>query len=386
MTESKNTLPAPSPTLPTARRIRLWPLWLICVIALVTALVLAGFAWRQWQINQNLSTDIQRLNQQSRDVTQQLSQGSQQLDQRLQQLQQQQTDQANTLSRHTREIDHNANALLQAGHRSRTDWLLAEAEYLLRIANQRLQIESDYRGALKILQTADQVLKESDDAGVFPVRKALAQEIMALKGVQDVDRTGLYLQLEAAIETVDGLTDQALLKPSATSNQPRTQKTTDDSTPPNATGKLEKLWQETRQALARVIVIRRLDKPVKPLPSPEVSAYARLNLRLLLEQTEMALFRGNTPLYQKTLNDALHALNTWYDDSEAPVQALKSTLSDLAKRNINPPLPDISESLRLLKARLDGRNTTATPSSNSDAANSGDSTSATSTPDQGTAQ
>lgn len=359
MTETQNTLPVPSPTPPSARPVRLWPLWLISLIALVAAIVVAGFAWRQWQVNQTLRSDIQQLDQQSRDMTQQLSQGNGQVAQRLQHLQEQQDDQATTLSRHTREIDHNANALLQAGHRSRTDWLLAEAEYLLRIANQRLQIESDYRGALKILQTADQVLKESDDPGVFPVRKALAQEIMALRGVQDVDRTGLYLQLEAAIQTVDNLTDQALLKPSSTSNQPSASNASTAST--EAKGKLAQLSQEIRQALSRVIVIRRLDKPVKPLLSPEASAYARLNLRLLLEQSELALLRGNPQLYQKTLKDARQSLDTWYDDSEAPVRALKTTLSDLAKRNINPKLPDISESLTLLKARLDGRTSTAMP-------------------------
>ena len=44
-------------------------------------------------------------------------------------------------------------------------------------------------------------------AHLFPVRQQLAREILALKGIADVDRTGLYLTLEAAIDSVHQLTD-----------------------------------------------------------------------------------------------------------------------------------------------------------------------------------
>lgn len=48
--------------------------------------------------------------------------------------------------------------------------------------------------------------------GVYPVREQLSKEIMALRSVTDVDRTGLYLRLEAAREAVSQLTDQALIE------------------------------------------------------------------------------------------------------------------------------------------------------------------------------
>ncbi len=130
---------------------------------------------------------------------------------RLQALEDKLSEQRELIATQQRQIDHNARELLEAGNRTRTDWLLAEAEYLLRVANQRLMIEKDIRGALAALESGDEVLAESDDIGVYPVRQQLAKEILALKGIVDVDRTGLYLKLEAAIDSIHQLTDSALI-------------------------------------------------------------------------------------------------------------------------------------------------------------------------------
>src|SRR5690554_6547046 len=135
-----------------------------------------------------------------------------------------------------RQIDHNARELLEAGNRTRTDWLLAEAEYLLRIANQRLLIEKDIKGALSALESADEVLSESDDIGVFPVRQQLAREVLSLRGIQGVDRTGMYLKLDAAIASLHDLTDLALIHDRA----PRFSMTGDEQAP--ADGSIRLAW------------------------------------------------------------------------------------------------------------------------------------------------
>ena len=51
----------------------------------------------------------------------------------------------------------------------------------------------------------------------------------------------------------------------------------------------------------------------------------------------------------------MSALDDWFDHSHPRVKALQSTLHELASKDINPKLPDISQSLQLLKARLAGR-------------------------------
>ncbi|MEC7376581.1 MAG: uroporphyrinogen-III C-methyltransferase, partial [Pseudomonadota bacterium] len=278
--------------------------------------------------------------------------GSQQ-NQRLQALEEKLASQRELIATQQRQIDHNARELLEVGNRTRTDWLLAEAEYLLRIANQRLMIEKDIRGALSALQAADEVLAESDDIGVYPVRQQLAREILALKGIAGVDRTGLYLKLEAAIDSVHQITDQALISENAPGFLGANQGT--DSGSDGAGNALTEAWREVKSTLKQVVVVRRLDETVKPLLSPDQSAYARLNLQLMLEEAELAVLRGNQALYERALAKARAAVNDWYDASNPRVSALSATLAELAAKNVDPELPDISQSLDLLKERLAGR-------------------------------
>lgn len=351
MTDSNKQLPAkvdqPRPSPP-----RIWPLWVISVLALVLGAALAFWGYLMWQQQQSLQERVGEIRQTTERLQANYSQTDNQQAERLQALDNRISELREKIATQQRQIDHNARELLEAGNRTRTDWLLAEAEYLLRIANQRLLIEEDYRGALALLQTADQVLEETDDVGVYPVRQQLARDIMALKGIADVDRTGLYLQLEAATETVQALSDSALAgedplqAPAGAADPAQTE---------DAPGALARAWQEVRQTLASMVVVRRLDEPVKPMLSPEQSAYARLNIQLMLEQAELGLLERNPTVYQQALGKALDAIKRWYDSSDPRVAALTSTLTELRQKTIDPELPDISKSLELLKARLEGR-------------------------------
>jgi uroporphyrin-3 C-methyltransferase len=75
----------------------------------------------------------------------------------------------------------------------------------------------------------------------------------------------------------------------------------------------------------------------------------------MLEEAEMAVLRGNQPLYERALSKARTTIETWYDASNPRVTALGNTLAELARNNVDPELPDISQSLSLLKERLAGR-------------------------------
>jgi uroporphyrin-3 C-methyltransferase len=47
-------------------------------------------------------------------------------------------------------------------------------------------------------------------------------------------------------------------------------------------------------------------------------------------------------------------MQEWYNADNARVGALADTLGELASRNVDPELPDISRSLGLLKQRVSG--------------------------------
>src|SRR5690554_4076298 len=350
VTETTKQLPAPvQPARP--ERPRLWPVWLVAVLALILAIALGLWNWQQWQNHQATLQVIQDLRQDTNQLENLYGNRGSEQSERLQALETRLTEQRELIATQQRQIDHNARELLEAGNRTRTDWLLAEAEYLLRIANQRLLIEKDIRGSLSALESADEVLRESDDIGVYPVRQQLAREIQSLKGIQGVDRTGLYLRLEAAIASVNDLTDQALISDQA----PGFSMVGDDQAPEDGSNMLTRGWNRFADTMKQVVVVRRLDEPVKPLLSPDQSAWARLNLQLMLEEAEMAVLRGNQPLYERALNKAISTVNDWYDNTNPAIQGISGTLTELADRNVDPRLPDISKSLDLLKERLAGR-------------------------------
>lgn len=356
MTDSTPQLPVPVSQGPQ-RPARLWPLWLLLGITFIALMALALWNWQQWQIQQQLAERMEQIQLDSRTALQRDQQSLSEHRERLRAMENRLQDQRELLATQQRQIDHNATELLNAGFRNRTDWLLAESEYLLRVANQRLLIEKDIRGALAALQAADEVLRDTDDIGVYPVREQLAREILSLRSVTEVDRTGLYLQLEALRESVTQLTDESLIReraPGFTGLSAANAGSAD-----TASGQDQTLWrrgwQSLRDGLANVIVVRRMDTPVQPLMSPEQSAWARLNLQLMLEQAELAVLRGHPVLYQQALGKASDALNTWYDQSDERVEGLRSGIEELRERDIDPVLPDISQSLSLLKGRLAGR-------------------------------
>ena len=84
--------------------------------------------------------------------------------------------------------------------RDRDDWLLAEAQYLLRMANQRLIMADDVAAAQALLGSADKILLELDDVRLHEVRAAVASDLAAVRAVPRVDVEGVYLRLAALIE------------------------------------------------------------------------------------------------------------------------------------------------------------------------------------------
>ena len=350
MTEEPKKLPARVPPSETDAR-KLWPVWLIAALALILAIALAVWNWQQWQSHQATLQEIFELKSDTKRLDDQYGNRGSEQNNRLQALENRLAEQRELIATQQRQIDHNARELLEAGNRTRTDWLLAEAEYLLRVANQRLLIEKDIRGALSALESADEVLMESDDVGVYPVRQQLAREIQSLRSIEGVDRTGLYLRLEAAIASVNEFTDQTLIHDRA----PKLTLAESDPSAPGNGNMFSRGWNQFLDTMKQVVVVRRMDEPVKPLLSPDQSAWARLNLQLMLEEAEMAVLRGNQPLYERALGKAINTVNDWYDSTAPAIRGLSNTLEDLAERNVDPELPDISKSLELLKERLAGR-------------------------------
>lgn len=242
-------------------------------------------------------------------------------------------------------LDQVLTELSQSQDTDERDWLHAEVAYLLRLANQRLQLEGDAEGAAALLSSADERLVEADNAALTPVRREIANELAALDAVPRVDRTGIYLALNAQQQRIANLRlSQEIEEQAVTSGIEQ---------PP--TGPFMRQLARFGEELKDLVVIRHHDEAMETLVTPEQEAYLRQSLRLVLEQAQLALLREEQTLYETSLDKALEMLNAYYDTSREETQSVIRRLQELKQNNVEPELPDISASQEAMTRFIEQR-------------------------------
>ena len=225
----------------------------------------------------------------------------------------------------------------------REDWLLAEAEYLLRLANQRLIMTGDVVAAQALLSSADAVLRELDDVGLHGARAAVAADMAALRAVPRLDTEGVYLRLAALIDQASGL---VIFEMPDVEAQPA------ELPAENWQGRLRQGYEAALQKLSDYIIIRRRDVPMQALMDPQWEGLVRQNLRMLLEQAQVALLSGNQLLYGESLQRAEHWVAEFLESDEAAAKAVAREIAELRAVTVAIDLPDISRSLRAVDEAL----------------------------------
>lgn len=210
------------------------------------------------------------------------------------------------------------------------EWRVAEAAYLLRIANQRARLERDLRGARDLLAAADAILAELDDYSLVPVREALVEAKAELAALPEVDRVALYLELQALALALDAVP----LRGPEFRRQP--QEVAGDSS----------LLTTLERRFAALFDFRRHRSEALPvLLTPDASFWWHHNLRLTLSQAQLALLRGEQEVWEGSLTVAADWLRQHPEAAELAV-----TAEALAARPVRVSAPDISEPLRRLDA------------------------------------
>lgn len=235
----------------------------------------------------------------------------------------------------------------------RESWLLAEAEYLLRLANQRLIMTGDVAAARALLDNVDGILRDLDDAALHPVRAAVASDLAALRAVPEVDVEGIYLRLAALLEQAGELAilrlpgEQQELQPPP---QPR-----QEAAPGDWQQQLQDGWESALDKLSDYLTIRRRDVPVEALMDPRWEGLVRQNLRMLLEQARVALLSGNQSLYRESLDRARYWVTEFFQSDEATARSMAREIDQLAAVQVDVALPDVSASLAALNDAMEQR-------------------------------
>ncbi|MEH6627451.1 MAG: uroporphyrinogen-III C-methyltransferase [Motiliproteus sp.] len=327
----------------------------------ICALIVAGYGYQKIQllqsetaslksstngINKSLDSNLQQSMAEATKASQQAAAANSQIESLQAELATQQGNVNELQDRLTRSMKQ----VSQIGTNKRKDWLLAEVEYLLRLANQRVLMEKSPVGALALLQSSDSILKETDDVSIYNVRKAIANDIAALEAVPKLDSDGVFLKLAALNEQVSKLN---LISIANKRELPELlTKVTPEAVTETFNQGIKTSWNQAMDKLGKLVVIQHRDEPIEPLLSPEQVYFLQQNLHLMIEQAQLSLLQGHQGSYDASLKKASDWVSRYFETDDSTTQSLLKGLKDLASVEVSPSLPDISTSLKALKAYL----------------------------------
>lgn len=219
-----------------------------------------------------------------------------------------------------------------------TRWLNAEANYLVRLAQRKLVMESDVTSALLLLRSAHALLEDQASTLALTARQAIADDIRQLQAVQLPDKLALATQLSTMSAEIEQLTLIGMRQETYREG-------------------VQEGWQQSKDAgwlaaglnLLRTIFVWREwdDSPDEMLPAQQ-EVLVKRQIQLQLEQARLALIQGDQALYRLVLEQSLGLLNAHFSQDAERVQNVAREIERLSEFNTVVELPDLSASVQLL--------------------------------------
>ena len=257
----------------------------------------------------------------------------------------------NALARNAASMQERIGALPQA--RENADWMWTEAEYLLRLANQKLQLEGDGDSALLILSAVDEMLRDSGEISVLGVRDMLSGEMLALRNMEYVDISGLYVRINNLLPMIEQLSLRDTMVENYNAQLAQTRNKVAESD--------ESLLDKSLAMLQSIFVWQVWDVETEALLPPVQEAVLKQNLRLMLEQAQLSLLMAEQQVYEDSLEKGAQWTDRYFAIDSGAGRTLKEDLEKLAQAQITANRPNISGSLELLRQVDAGRKKSLTP-------------------------
>lgn len=313
---------------------------MVIIVFIVGASSASWLFWQEWQL-QTQAVDSNRSTIASLQSSVKLAKNQSQAAIKQQQ---QQKKIAAVYSNKLQNIELRVNAqgkrLVELASTTRSDWLLAEAEYLARLARQRLQTERNVKSPLALLESVDLILAQIDDPNLLAARTAVAEDITKLRLANDIDREGMYLELQALAANIEALDLVELAEPEIIEQKPVV-----------TNHRQMFVLDEFLSDLSGLIRVRQREQPIEPMLHQEEERIVRRNMQMIFEQAQIALLREEQKIYQATLQKAQNYLLRFFQSNPAS-EAVSQRLAVLLDTGIIQQLPDIYRSLDAIQSLL----------------------------------
>ncbi len=220
-------------------------------------------------------------------------------------------------------------AVVVRGESPRQGLDLAEVDYLLRSANERLRLYGDARTADQALALADAQLAAMDDPVYLSVRQAIAAARLDIEAVEPPDTIALTERLGQLQAAVPGLPfpGEVVVR---------------DDDGEAETAEDPGVWARFKAAMSDLVSVRRRADDAS-LVSLEDKDFVRQGLWLQLETARLALIREDDEAFQAALARAAATVTQYFDGDAARVERFARQLEQLAAVELAVAWPDISE-------------------------------------------
>jgi len=221
------------------------------------------------------------------------------------------------------------------------DWIIAEVDYLIRVANHRLQLEHDIDMAVMALFLADERLRTLSNPEALLVRRQLKNEIAQLKALPRLDVEGMSLTLSSLQKQIESLPVNGYEDLLVKNNEKNIE------LEPATAGQnfFTDVWGE----LKGLVSVRKINETERVLVTPDQRIYLLENLELKIEAARFALIKNNNVLFHASLQAVDEWLMQYFDADSAAFASIKETLSGFNDVILNQPLPIIKESMIALQ-------------------------------------
>jgi len=346
--EAVDTRPQPEKTEKNSRAVKASLALSAIAIAIALAAGVGLYGWVKQQTSTQSATSDALVNQitvlQKAQETQK-SQYDEQIKQQAAQLDESQRQQAAL----TKQLDEMQQKVAMISGTDAKTWLLAQADFLVKLAGRKLWSDQDVTTAAALLKSADASLADMNDPSLINARQAITTDIAALSGVAQVDYDGIILKVNQLSNQIDNL---------------RLDDNNDDDSPMDSDSSelsssisewrvnLQKSWQNFMDSF---ITVRRRDETAVPLLAPNQDIYLRENIRSRLLVAAQAVPRHQEETYKQALDNVSSWVRAYYDTDDANTKAFLEDLDKLSQQSIIMNVPESLQSQPLLEKLMQTR-------------------------------
>ena len=222
---------------------------------------------------------------------------------------------------------------------------LAEVDYLLRLANERLKLFSDPVAADQALEVADMHLDALDNPIYLGVRQDIARARRALAAVDVPDYLEIAGQLDDIQQQIASLPFQGQDPVAKTARE--------------AQG--EGWWEKVKGVFSNLVTVRRSTEQENERISLQDKDYIRQRVWLQLEIAHLSLMQRDQQAFRTSLQRIQESLAAWFDQEDTAYKSIEQEITRLSAVEVEVDVPDITapwSTLRMLRA---GRSRPAAP-------------------------